>query len=147
MVEGLKMTAKYEMRKLVEEAYAVRDRGDVEGFLAVVGEDCTFRIVGNARMEPFSLETGGPGAFRQAMTQLITDWDLSRIRTLGIHVDEDDHVVFAHREGEVKHVPSGVSFYTEFVDKIHFRDGRPVKIVEFLDTLQMAEAGQIIQIA
>jgi len=40
-----------------------------------------------------------------------------------------------------------VSFHTEFVDKIHFRDGKPVKIVEFVDTLQVAETSRIIQLA
>ena len=71
------MTAKHDMKKLVEEIYAVRDRGDIEGTLALTGEDCTFRIVGNARLGPFSSEAAGPHAFRQAITQLITEWDLS----------------------------------------------------------------------
>lgn len=74
------MTAKHDMKKLVEEIYAVRDRGDIEGTLALTGEDCTFRIVGNARLGPFSSEAAGPHAFRQAITQLITEWDLSAIR-------------------------------------------------------------------
>jgi len=141
------MTAKHDMKKLVAEMYAVRDRGDIEGTLALLGGDCTFRMVGNARLAPLSSETSGPLAFRQTITQLITDWDLSSIRTVGIYVDEDDHVVFAHRQGEVRHIPSGVSFHTELVDKIHFKDGKPVKIVEFVDTLQVAEASQMIQIA
>ena len=140
------MTAKHDMKKLVEEIYAVRDRGDIEGTLALIGEGCTFRMAGNTRLAPFSTEASGH-AFRQALTQLITVWDLSNIKTSGIYVDEDEHMVFAHREGEVRHIPSGVSFHTEFVDKIHFRDGKPVKIVEFVDTLQVAETTQMIQVA
>jgi ketosteroid isomerase-like protein len=140
------MTAKDDMKKRVEDIYAVRDRGDIEGTLALIGEDCTFRMAGNTRLAPFSTESGGH-AFRQVIEQLITVWDLSKIRTAGIYVDEDEHVVFAHREGEVRHIPSGVSFQTEFVDKIHFRDGKPVKIVEFVDTLQVAETSQIVQVA
>ncbi|MBB4290632.1 ketosteroid isomerase-like protein [Rhizobium leguminosarum] len=139
------MTAKHDMKKLVEDMYAVRDRGDIEGTLTLIGEGCTFRMVGNTRLAPFSTESSG-NAFRQAITQLITVWDLSKIRT-AIYVDEDEQMVFAHREGEVRHIPSGVSFQTEFVDKIHFQDGKPVKIVEFVDTLQVAETAQIIQIA
>ena len=138
------MTAKNDMKKLVEDIYAVRGRGDIEGTLALFGEDCTFRMAGNARMSPLSTESGGP-AFRQVIEQLITVWDLSKIKTTGIYVDEDEHMVFAHREGEVRHIPSGVSFHTEFVDKIHFQDGKPVKIVEFVDTLQVAEIIQINQ--
>lgn len=140
------MTAKHDMKKLVEEIYAVRDRGDIEGTLALIGDDCTFRMVGNTRLVPFSTESSGQ-TFRRMIAQLITEWDLSGIKTAGIYVDEDENMVFAHREGEVKHIPSGVSFYTEFVDKIHFRDGKPVKIVEFVDTLQVAETTQMIQIA
>jgi ketosteroid isomerase-like protein len=140
------MTAKHDMKKLVEEIYAVRDRGDIEGTLALIGEDCTFRMAGNTRLAPFSTELGGH-AFRQVIAQLITVWDLSKISTTGIHVDEDEQIVFAHREGEVTHIPSGVSFHTEFVDKIHFRDGKPFKIVEFVDTLQVAETTRIIQVA
>ncbi|MGO6842519.1 ketosteroid isomerase [Rhizobium ruizarguesonis] len=139
------MTAKHDMKKLVEEMYAVRDRGDVEATLALIGEGCTFRMVGNTRMAPFSTESSGH-AFRQAITQLITVWDLSNIRT-AIYVDEDEHMVFAHREGEVRHIPSGVSFHTEFIDKIHIRDGKLVKIVEFVDTLQVAETAKMIQVA
>ncbi|MBY5411994.1 ketosteroid isomerase [Rhizobium leguminosarum] len=139
------MTAKHDMKKLVEEIYAVRDRGDVEATLALIGESCTFRIVGNTRLAPFSTESSGH-AFRQAITQLITVWDLSTIRT-AVYVDEDEQMVFAHREGEVRHIPSGVSFHTEFIDKIHFRDGKPVKIVEFVDTLQVVETSQMIQVA
>ncbi|AHF83757.1 ketosteroid isomerase [Rhizobium leguminosarum bv. trifolii WSM1689] len=140
------MTAKHDMKKLVEEIYAVRDRGNVEATLALIGENCTFRMVGNTRLAPFSTESSGH-AFRQAITQLITVWDLSNIRTAGIYVDEDEQMIFAHREGEVRHIPSGVSFHTEFVDKIHFRDGKPVKIVEFVDTLQVAETTKMIQVA
>ncbi|ARM12195.1 MULTISPECIES: nuclear transport factor 2 family protein [Rhizobium] len=140
------MTAKHDMKKLVEEIYAVRDRGDIEGTLALIGDDCTFRMAGNTRLSPLSTELGG-NAFRQMIAQLITEWDLSNIDTTRIYVDEDENMVFAHREGEVRHIPSGVSFYTEYVDKIHFRDGKPVKIVEFVDTLQVAETSQIIQIA
>ncbi|TAW16016.1 nuclear transport factor 2 family protein [Rhizobium ruizarguesonis] len=139
------MTAKHDMKKLVEEMYAVRDRGDVEATLALIGEGCTFRMVGNTRLAPFSTESSGH-AFRQAITQLITVWDLSNIRTT-IYVDEDEHMVFAHREGEVRHIPSGVSFHTEFIDKIHIRDGKLVKIVEFVDTLQVAETAKMIQVA
>ena len=140
------MTAKHDMKKLVEEIYAVRDRGDVEATLALIGENCTFRMVGNTRLAPFSTEASGD-SFRQAITQLITVWDLSNIRTAGIYVDEDEQMVFAHREGEVRHIPSGVSFHTEFVDKIHFRDVKPFKIVEFVDTLQVAETTKMIQVA
>ncbi|PDT14615.1 ketosteroid isomerase [Rhizobium sp. J15] len=140
------MTAKHDMKKLVEEIYAVRDRGDVEGTLALIGDDCTFRMAGSTRLAPFSTELGGE-AFREVITQLITVWDLSKIKTAGIYVDEDEHVVFAHREGEVRHIPSGASFHTEFVDQIHFSGGKPVKIVEFVDTLQVAETTQIIQLA
>ncbi|ACE90896.1 NTF2 domain-containing protein [Rhizobium phaseoli] len=140
------MTEKHDMKKLVEEIYAVRGRGDIEGTLALIGDDCTFRMAGNTRLSPLSTEMGGQ-AFRQVIAQLITVWDLSKVNTTGIYVDEDEHIVFAHREGEVRHIPSGVSFYTEYVDKIHFRDGKPVKIVEFVDTLQVAETSQIIQIA
>ncbi|TBC57259.1 nuclear transport factor 2 family protein [Rhizobium ruizarguesonis] len=139
------MTAKHDMKKLVEEMYAVRDRGDVEATLALIGEGCTFRMVGNTRLAPFSTESSGH-AFRQAITQLITVWDLSNIRT-AIYVDEDEHMVFAHREGEVRHIPSGVSFHTEFIDKIHIRDGKLFKIVEFVDTLQVAETAKMIQVA
>ncbi|MBY5351080.1 MAG: nuclear transport factor 2 family protein [Rhizobium sp.] len=139
------MTAKHDMKKLVEEIYAVRDCGDVEATLALIGEGCTFRMVGNTRLAPFSTESSGH-AFRQAITQLITVWDLSNIRT-AIYVDEDEHMVFAHREGEIRHIPSGVSFHTEFIDKIHFRDGKLVKIVEFVDTLQVAETAKMIQVA
>jgi hypothetical protein len=67
------MTAKQDMKKLVEEIYAVRDRGDVEGTLTLIGDDCTFRMVGNTRLAPFSTEASG-NAFRQAITQLITAW-------------------------------------------------------------------------
>ncbi|MGO7565820.1 ketosteroid isomerase, partial [Rhizobium johnstonii] len=43
------MNAKHDMKKIVEEIYAVRDRGDVEATLALIGENCTFRMVGNTR--------------------------------------------------------------------------------------------------
>ncbi|MGO7208520.1 ketosteroid isomerase, partial [Rhizobium ruizarguesonis] len=35
----------------------------------------------------------------------------------------------------------------EFIDKIHIRDGKLVKIVEFVDTLQVAETAKMIQVA
>lgn len=141
------MTAKLDMKNLVEEIYAVRGRGDIEGTLALIGDDCTFRMAGSARLAPFSSESGGPHAFRQTIAQLITDWDLSKVNTSGIYVDEDHDVVFAHREGEVRYIPTGATFYTEFVDKIHFSNGKPVKIVEFVDTLQVAETTRMIQLA
>ncbi len=53
------MTAKHDMKKLVEEIYAVRDRGDVEATLALIGENCTFRMVGNPRWRLFRLNQAG----------------------------------------------------------------------------------------
>ena len=81
------MTEKHDMKKLVEEIYAVRGRGDIEGTLALIGDDCTFRMAGNTRLSPLSTEMGGQ-AFRQVIAQLITVWDLSKVNTPGIYVDE-----------------------------------------------------------
>lgn len=141
------MHSKDHLQSVIEKIYAARDGGDIDTMMGLLSDDCSFRMVGNETLKELASEVNVSGGLRQAMTNLVTHWDFSRMGTVGIHVDLDDQIVFGHRRGHIRHIPSGIEFYTEFVDKFEFRDGKPFKCVEFCDTLQLAEVSQIVKFA
>src|SRR6218665_111443 len=124
------------MENVVREIYSARDRGDIEGMMAHVDADCSFRIVGGPTLGPLSQKSCGSDSIRCVLQGLVDHWDMSNVDLVDVGVV--GNTVFAHRAGRVRFIPEGVEFDTEVADKFVFRDGRVIEVVEFLDTLTMA---------
>ena len=139
------MTDRSELESIVEKIYKARGEDDLDALMSYVHPACSFRISGCDRLGPITQKVEGADAVRLNFKALIEAWDLSKVKTLNLHIDGE--TVFAHRAGEVRFVPTHARFETEFIDKITFRDGLVVDIVEFVDTLQLATAAGAIDAA
>ncbi|WP_075288937.1 nuclear transport factor 2 family protein [Pararhizobium arenae] len=125
------------MERIVRDIYIARDSGDVDGILTHIEAGCSFRIVGGPMLGALSQGCCGPDSIRCAMQGLVDHWDTTKVDVVHISISGD--TVFAHRAGKVRFIPDDIEFETEIADKFVFRDGRVVEVLEFIDTLTMAE--------
>ncbi|THK34385.1 nuclear transport factor 2 family protein [Ensifer sp. MPMI2T] len=131
------MTDRSELESMMHAIYQARADNDLDALMAHVHPACSFRIAGSDRLGPMAQKVEGEEAVRLNFKALMDAWDLSKVGTLALHIDGE--TVLAHRAGEVRFVPSDARFETEFIDKVTFRDGLMVEIMEFVDTLQLME--------
>ncbi|WEX86392.1 nuclear transport factor 2 family protein [Sinorhizobium garamanticum] len=131
------MTDRSELENIMHAIYQARADNDLDALMAYVHPACSFRIAGSDRLGPMCRKIEGGDAVRLNFKELMDVWDLSKVGTLALHIDGE--TVVAHRAGEVRFVPSDARFETEFIDKVSFRDGLMVEIMEFVDTLQLME--------
>jgi ketosteroid isomerase-like protein len=131
------MDEKSNIAQTVRKIYAARRENDVDALMVFTDPDCSFRIVGNEGLGDMTKKAIGSAAVRQTLQALVGVWDFAKIETTSLHVDGD--TAFAHRSGQVRFNPTGNLYDTEFVDKLTFRNGRLIELVEFIDTLQAAK--------
>ncbi len=131
------MRDRRELEDAVRRFYQARNDNDIEAIMAMLDPACSFRIVGDDRLGPMTQRIDDPGTMRVAIQALLEAWDLSNFSIIGLHVDGE--TVFAHRAGQIRHLPSNVCINTEILDKITFKDGRIVDFEEFVDTLLVAD--------
>ncbi|MDI7861941.1 nuclear transport factor 2 family protein [Rhizobiaceae bacterium n13] len=136
------MTDRSELEKVVHAVYAARDRDDLDAMMSYFDPSCSFRVAGGDRLDTTMQKVDREEALRATFRSLIDVWDLSGVKTIAIHVDGD--TAFAHRAGEVRFVPTGDTDDAEYIDKITFRDGRVVEVVEFIDTLAVARRAGLV---
>ncbi|HEV7305821.1 nuclear transport factor 2 family protein [Ensifer sp.] len=130
------MTDRAVLEEVVRGVYAARNANDVDGILRHLEPDCRFRIVGN-RLGPITIAVDTPNAVRGMLEDLIANWDITGMDTVGLHVDGD--TVIVHRAGTIRFIPSDRRESTEIIDKFTFRDRRITDVTEFVDTLFVAE--------
>ncbi|CAN7215535.1 nuclear transport factor 2 family protein [Rhizobium sp. LjRoot30] len=131
------MASKEELIHAVQELYNARRAKDLDGLMSFTDPACSYRIVGGERLGAEATKVDDPEILRQHHEVLMNTWDFCNLQISSIHVDGD--TVFVHHAGQVSFVPSGACFAAEFMDKITFRDGRVIDVVQFIDTLQAAK--------
>lgn len=131
------MASKEELIQTVQDLYNARRAKDIDGLMAFVDPACSYRVVGGERLAAANDRVDDPVILRQNQETLMDTWDFCNLQISSIHVDGD--TVFVHHAGQVSFVPNGACFAAEFMDKITFRNGRVVDVVQFIDTLQAAK--------
>ena len=138
------MTEKNELIDIVGRIYKARKDNDIDGLMQFVDPACSFRIIGSPVLGDMTQRAADPDTMRNLHKSFMDTWDFCNIHTVSIHVDGD--TVFAHHAGEISFVPSGACFGAEFLDKMTFRDGRVIDVVQFIDTLQAADVMGLVKI-
>ncbi|OJU06316.1 MAG: hypothetical protein BGN83_15000 [Rhizobium sp. 63-7] len=131
------MASKEQLIHAVKELYKARKARDLDGVMAFTDPTCSYRIVGGERLGAEATKVDNPITMRQHHEVLMNTWDFCNLQISSIHVDGD--TVFVHHAGEISFVPNGACFGAEFMDKLTFRNGRLVDVVQFIDTLQAAK--------
>jgi ketosteroid isomerase-like protein len=127
-------------RTLLERAYALRRKGDLEGSLQCFAPDASFRLAGSEALGPMTTAVTGHAALRPLLVRLFADWDWSQHDVRAILVDGERAAV--HCAGTLVYVPSRKMVTTETFDLLTLRDGRIAEFTEFCDTSMVASMAQ-----
>jgi ketosteroid isomerase-like protein len=120
------------MRTLIEEAYAARGRGDVNGLMSAFHTDGMFELKGEKRIFQLAGVINGPPNIREAMTGFIAAFEFTDRKILHVIIECDDACVRSRLQ--IRYVPKNERFTTEVVDLFKFKDGKIAELVEFADT-------------
>lgn len=130
-----------DLEKAVIKFYEFRSQPSLEAILQMFHPKGSFRISGTPKLGPFTQRVNMPETLPAAVAHLLDVWDLSKVKTVDLHIDGD--TVLIHRAGTVTYIPTKTSFHTEFMDKVTFKDGLIIDFTEFVDTYDIAGVADI----
>jgi ketosteroid isomerase-like protein len=120
------------MRTLIEEAYAARGRGDINGLMSAFHADGMFELKGEKRTFELAGAIKGHANVREAMTGFAAAFEFADREVIGMIIEGEN--VCVHSRLRIRYVPKNESFATEVVDLFKFKDGKIAELVEFADT-------------
>jgi ketosteroid isomerase-like protein len=126
------MTGRTAIATVIEDAYAARCRGDLDGLLKHLHPACSYRMIGAPQAEPMCTETCGRDNVRGQMAQLIQHFVFTDVEPLSLTV-EGDRAVYRWRT-KVTFTPNGRSEVMDVMDLIELEDGQIRSVEEFTDT-------------
>ena len=126
------MTDREAMRKLVEQAYADRDSGNIDGVMAAFHADAVFELVGDNKVLALAGAVRSHPNVREAMTGFIGAFQFIKRDIISFIADGDRAAV--HCRLTIRFVPKDLTFTTELTDLFKFQDGKIAELVEFADT-------------
>ena len=125
------------MRKFVEQAYADRDGGHIDGLMTAFHADAVFELMGEKTVLPLAGAVRSHPNVREAMTGFIGTFQFIKREIISFIADGDRAAV--HSRLTVRLLPKGEPFTTEITDLFKFQDGKIVELVEFADTALIKE--------
>ena len=125
------------MRRVIEEAYEARGRGDIDSLMSTFHADGVFELVGERKVLPLTGAFEGQPSVRAAMTGFTASFEFVSREIVSMIVEGDDASVRSRLQ--VRFIPKDMKFTTEVVDLIKFKDGKIVELVEFADTALIKE--------
>ena len=120
------------MRGIVEQAYAHRNTGDIEGLMSAFHADAVFELVGEKKVLALAGAVRGHPNVREAMTGFIATFQFIKRDIVSFIADGDRAAV--HSRLTVRFVPKDLTFTTDVTDLFRFKDGKIIELVEFADT-------------
>ncbi|QIG96517.1 MULTISPECIES: nuclear transport factor 2 family protein [unclassified Bradyrhizobium] len=120
------------VRRLIEQAYAARGRGDVAGILADFHAEASFELVGDDKLLVVAGATRGHSNLTQTLTQLCAAFEFTKREYISFLIDGDRAAV--HSRVTIRFVPKNHPFTTDMLDLFTIRDGKIVELIEFADT-------------
>ena len=108
------------MLDLIKQAYAARDKGDLEGLVAVFHPEAVFRLVGDKKALEVAGSVKGHGALREALGGFIATFQFVERQILSELVEGDRAAV--HSRLVVRYNPANTTHTTECLDLLKFQD-------------------------
>jgi ketosteroid isomerase-like protein len=125
------------MRALVEQAYAERASGSIEGVMAAFHADAVFELAGDTKVLHLAGAARSHPNVREAMTQFIGAFEFIKRDIIAFIADDDRAAV--HSRLTMRFIPKDTTFTTELTDLFKFQDGKIIELVEFADTALIKE--------
>jgi ketosteroid isomerase-like protein len=123
------MIDRVEVEHLLNELYAARLRGDLDGVCGTFCDDAVFRLAGASNVSPVGVMSVGIGQFRPLLALMIKSFKLSDHARLSSVIDGAKAAV--HWRVRVHSKITGTTMLTELIDLIEIKNRRIVSYVEF----------------
>ncbi|MBR1229526.1 nuclear transport factor 2 family protein [Bradyrhizobium sp. AUGA SZCCT0176] len=123
------------MRKLVEQAYADRGSGNIEGLMSAFHADAVFELAGEPKVLALAGTVRSHPNVREAMTGFIGAFQFIERDIIAFIADGDRAAVHSRLTMRFK----DITFTTELTDLFKFQDGKIIELVEFADTALIKE--------
>jgi len=130
------MSDRSQMERTLREAYAARQRGDVDAILRLFTPDARFVMAGSAEISPVAMRVEGAAPFRTALAGMIKTFIIEDHQVVTILVEGDRAVV--HWRATFRSSVTGDRLKSDLCDLVEFRDGRIASFLEFCDTAAAA---------
>jgi ketosteroid isomerase-like protein len=130
------MTDRNQMEATLREAYAARQRGDVNKIVSLFTPDARFVMAGSSQMSPVAMRVEGAEPFRTALEGMCKTFIVEEHQIVGIVIDGNRAAV--HWRATIRSSVTGNRLQSDLCDLIEFRDGRIASFLEFCDTAAAA---------
>src|SRR5215212_10772777 len=120
------------IEKTIREAYAARQRGDLEATCQHFCDDAQFAIMGSPEASPVAVQARRSDGIRQALGGLIAAVDFVEHEVLSVIVEDDRAAV--HSRVRVRAKATGNEAVTEMVDLVRLQDRKIASFQQFCDT-------------
>jgi ketosteroid isomerase-like protein len=131
------MTDRDTVRKLIEEAYAARTRGDIDGVMTAFHADGVFCLAGDPKALALAGTVEGHSNVREAMSGFIASFEFIERDILSMIIEGDRAAV--HSRLKMRAAATDRTFTTELVDLFKVEDGKVAMLMEFADTALIKE--------
>lgn len=125
------------MLKTIQDAYAARVRGDLDGVMQAFATDARFRINTAPQHPQLAHFTEDANALRNSLAQLIDTFKFSDMKIIDSIVEGEKAAVRLSFTVQAK--PTGKTVTTEVLDVFEFKDGKIAAMTQFCDTAVAAQ--------
>ncbi|MGY3694697.1 ketosteroid isomerase-like protein [Bradyrhizobium sp. USDA 3240] len=126
------MTDRDAIHRLVTQAYAARDKGNIDSLMEAFGPNASFELVGDKKALHLTGTVEGHTNVRQALSGFIAAFEFIDRKITIFLVDGDRAAV--HSTITVRFIPGDLTVTTKVVDLFRFENGKIAELVEFGDT-------------
>ena len=123
------MTDRGGVERLLDDLYAARLRGDLQGVLGTFTDDAKLEIAGATYTSPMTIHASGSAEIRTWLALLVKTFQLSERQVLSLVIDDSHAAV--HWRAKVRSRITGVTVPTELIDVVRVEGGRIASYTEF----------------
>ena len=130
--------AEQENVRVVKEAYAAFQRGDIPGLLEILADDIDWWTPGTPEQIPYAGRLRGRGEVGGFFTRLAESEDITHFEPQEFIAQGDKVVVTGNYKGRTR--PAGRDYDLDWLHLFTVRDGRIQALREYVDTAALADA-------
>jgi ketosteroid isomerase-like protein len=120
------------VEKIVREAYAARQRGDLEATCQHFCDDAQFAVMGSPEASPVAMQANRSDGIREALGGLIAAVDFVEHEVLAVIVEGDRAAV--HSRVRMRAKATSNEAVTEMVELVRLQDWKIASFQQFCDT-------------
>lgn len=124
--------------RIVKEAYACFQRGDIPGVIQTLAEDIDWLVPGPSNITPLAGRRRGLEQVKQFFADIDKYEEIQQFEPREFLAQGDKVVTFGHYRARVK--STGRVFESDFAQVLTLRDGKATKFQDYYDTFAGAEA-------